>query len=128
MEEIEKKISAEGKKNIGRPREWTEERIADLADKLEEWAEQENSYALVQFCRNQKIQPNILSKLARRNEEFQSVLMYAKTCLASRMIENLNSKTGKCHPIFFNRYIRAYDFLLDEFLKDQEKTIFKKIK
>ena len=34
------------------------------------------------------------------------------------MIENLNSKTGKCHPIFFNRYIRAYDFLLDEFLKD----------
>ena len=120
MEEIEKKIRSVEKKKIGRPKEWTEERIADLADKLEEWAEQENSYALVQFCRNQKIQPNILSKLARGNEEFRSALSYTKTCLASRMIESLNSRDGNLHAAFFNKYIRLNDFFLDEFLKNQE--------
>lgn len=48
--------------------------------------------------------------------------MYAKCEIGSRMIESLNSKDGNCHPVFFNKYIRTYDFLLDEFLKDQEKT------
>ena len=121
MDEIEKKMFTEKKNKVGRPVEWTEERIADLADKLEEWAKQPDSFALVQFCRNQKIQPNKLSKLARENEEFRSALSYTKTCLASRMIESLNSKDGNLHPAFFNRYIRLNDFFLDEFLKNQEK-------
>ena len=114
--------TANTKRKMGRPLKWNDDNIEDLASKLVEWAEKDNSFALIQFCKEQKMQPNRISKLCAVSEYFKSALMYAKSCLASRMIESLNSKNGKCHPVFFNKYIRINDFLLDEFMKAQEKS------
>jgi hypothetical protein len=117
MAEIEKPV----KKKNGRPTEWTDEKIEKLGNKLEEWAVKDDSYALIQFCRDERIGKRKIHYLSLKSENFMNALMYTKACIASRMIENLHSKSGKCHPVFFNKYIRYNDFELDEFLKDQEK-------
>ena len=102
--------------------EWTDNRIADTADELLKWAEKTNSYALIQFCADENLQPNKLAKLAKESELFQSALMLTKAKLASRMITHINSKDGGCHPVFFNKYIRVNDWLLDQHLKEVENT------
>lgn len=106
----------------GRPEEWTEEKIRALGIKLEEWARKHDSYALVQFYRDERLTRKKIHYIASKNEKFLDSFMYTKACLASRMIESLNSKDGNCHPVFFNKYIRANDLELDEFMKTQEKT------
>jgi len=112
----------DGNKNkVGRPKEWTEDRISDLAVRLEEWTKKGTSYALVQFCHQERLCVSKLSDLARENEEFLEALSRAKGALASRMIENINKKDGTCHPIFFSRYIRANDYFLDQSIKEIEK-------
>ena len=110
------------KAKIGRPTKWTAEKIDEITNSLLEWVEIENSYALIQFCSYECITRHQLTHLSAKSPEFSSALSYAKAKIASRMITNINSKDGNCHPAFFNKYIRANDFLLDAFLKDQEKT------
>lgn len=123
MKEIEKKPHIVKKaKKMGRPPKWTEEKIGDMIYYLLDWIEKENSYALIQFCCHQCITKGQLTHLVEKSEDFARALSYAKSRIASRMIENINSKDGNCHPAFFNKYIRANDFLLDAFFKDQEKT------
>lgn len=117
------------KKNAGgRPEEWTKEKIKELGRKLEEWARKHDSYALVQFYRDERLTRFKLRYIASKSESFLHSLMYTKFCLASRMIESLNKKDGNCHPVFFNKYIRANDLELDEFMKDQEKAETDEIK
>ena len=114
-------MTAEIKNKGGRPKEWTKERIAQLAEKLLSWANKANAFALIQFCANQNICPTKIPDLARESEEFREALMCTKAKLASRMIESLNSKDGNCHPVFFNKYIRVNDYFLNQFMKDLEK-------
>ena len=121
MEQDRKRKLVE-KPKMGRPLKWTDEKINELAKKLEEWCKEPNAYALVQFCARERLNPTKLYLFAGKHEEFKEALSYAKSSIASRMIENLNSKSGNCHPAFFNKYIRYNDVLLDAFLKEQEKT------
>lgn len=122
MAKIKTNNSKIKKNKGGRPKEWTEDRISDLAIKLLDWAAKPDSYALIQFCNAQNICASKLSNLAKENEEFREALSRAKTRIAARMIENINSRDGNCHPIFFSRYIRANDYFLDQFMKEQEKV------
>jgi len=118
-----KDITKEEPKNVGgRPKEWTEERISETADKLLKWADKANSFALIQFCANNRFVPSKMGDLARENEGFREALMLTKAKLANRIIVSINSKDGNVHPVFFNKYIRANDYLLDLHLKDIEKA------
>ena len=121
MEESRKKKLVE-KTKMGRPVTWTDEIIEELADKLIKWAENENSFALAQFYRDEKITRTRLHYLASKSPNFKDALMYTRYSLASRMIESLIFKDGRCHPVFFNKYIRYVDVDLDAFMKEQEKT------
>lgn len=114
-------MTTQAPKTRGRPKFWTEDKIDTLAIDLIEWAKKDNSYALVQFCAETALIPEKFSKLAKENEEFRQALMYVKSILASRMIESLNLKDGRIHPVFFNKYIRLNDLILDEHCRELEK-------
>ena len=122
MTEI-KEIKSEVRINKGgRPKVWTEEKIADVALKIVKWAEESNAFALIQFCRKERIVPSKLSDLTKESEVFREALSYVKSILADKMIVSINSKDGRIHPAFFNKYIRLNDTILDMFMKDQEKV------
>jgi len=112
----------EPKKTMGRPKVWTDEKIDDYGDRLIKWAEKTDSFALIQFCAQENMVPSKIGNIARENENFRAALMITKAKLASRMIRKLNSKEGGCHPVFFNKYIRVNDWLLDQHLKEVENT------
>lgn len=122
MDEIENESIQKEKNKIGRPKIWDEHKAEDLTKKLLEWAEKTNSFAIIQFCKENKLAPQRYYELIKKSEIFSDASTYARLCIGSRIVENINSKEHVCHPAFFNKYIRSNDIFLDNHLKENEKN------
>jgi hypothetical protein len=89
----------DGSKNPGgKPKEWTDERISDLADKLEEWAASGDAKFLETFCQENQTYPQRLSEFAKDNAKFAEVLKIAKAACASSIAKA--TFLGICPPAF----------------------------
>tara|TARA_R110000868_G_scaffold185920_2_gene428005 strand:+ start:251 stop:700 length:450 start_codon:yes stop_codon:yes gene_type:complete len=106
---LEDKITANGK-IYGRPIEWTDERIEDLADKLLFWCRQDDSIMLTKFCADNEIIASELSHFEENNNKFAKALKLAKLNIAARREQMVNEE--KMNYGVYQRYQAMYDPLI----------------
>jgi len=73
-------------KNLGRPREWTDERIEKEADAFWEWLQLPTSFWFSQFATERGYPDKYIVDFAKRNENFRSVYEYAQTWQKNRLV------------------------------------------
>jgi hypothetical protein len=89
----------DGSKNPGgRPVEWTDERIEELAESLWIWCQEHTACYLETFCAQQRTYPQKLSELATRSPKFSEALKVAKASCASHLAEA--TAGGEVPPAF----------------------------
>lgn len=75
----------------GRPIEWTEDRIYDLADKLLIWAKIPDSKYLERFCADNETYPQKLSEISKgegdANRYFSEAHKIARSCCAANLAD-----------------------------------------
>jgi hypothetical protein len=78
----------DGTKNPGgRPPEWTEDRISELGDALEAWAQKPSAFYLETFCSLHRTYPQRLSEFAEKNAKFAESLKVAKASCAAHLAD-----------------------------------------
>lgn len=82
----------------GRPKVYTDEILAELAEKLEDWARQHTSCYLETFCRDNYLWPERLAEFAKENPRFASALKFARSSLACNLAEA--TAGGEMPPAF----------------------------
>lgn len=89
----------DGSKNPGgRPVEWTEDRILELAAALEKWSQAHTSCYLETFCATHRTYPQRLSEFAEKNPKFAEALKVAKASCAAHLAEA--TAGGEMPPAF----------------------------
>jgi hypothetical protein len=97
---------------IGRPREYN---LEEIAKKLVEWAQKEDSVNLNGFCADNGYVPSYITRWARENETFCAAYEYSKACLGKRRERKLSNN---------ELHVKAYDLnatVYDHFLKDEKR-------
>lgn len=89
----------------GRPPKWTKEKIEGLIGNLEEWAQHPSSLVLEQFCAQNGLYPELISRFADRNERFSQALKRAKASCVSHAVEALASGAAPAGMIFLLKNI-----------------------
>ena len=78
----------DGSKNPGgRPPEYTQAVIEDMADRLIDWAQNNDALYLESFCKRERTYPQRLSEFAKNNEKFAEALKIAKNANAANIGE-----------------------------------------
>lgn len=70
----------------GRPVEWTDELIEEMADKFKEWMSRKNSLWYEDFALEMGLDPDLLSVWAKQNEKFAGVYKKSKFWQKSLLI------------------------------------------
>jgi hypothetical protein len=111
------------KKKPGRPREYDAEKIAD---ELVEWAKQEDSINIAQFCADRGYLPGLIWRLEKESEDFSYAYTISRLKLAERRERMLN--TDLLNYGAWQRYQRGYDPFLakEEDEKDDKDAARKK--
>lgn len=99
----------------GRPREYDPD---ILAEELIEWAEDEDSINMAQFCADRGYLPSLIWRLELEYEEFSRAYQLAKLRLAERRERLFNANL--LHYATFQRYQAGYDAFLTH-AEDSEK-------
>jgi hypothetical protein len=71
----------------GRPREWTDELIEEMADRFETFMGRPDSIWYEDFCLEQGINPVLLGKWAKVNERFGEVYEKSKSWQKSKLVK-----------------------------------------
>ena len=79
----------------------------DIANKLVEWAQLDDSYNLNGFCAKNFIVPEKLSQWAKEDDYFRQAYLYAKGCLGDRRERALAE--NKIHAKAYDANINVYD-------------------
>lgn len=103
------------KRTAGRPRVYDSEKIAK---ELMEWANNEYSINIVQFCAEYEYLPGLIWRLNLESEEFSRAYTIAKMKLAARRENLLNANLLNYGA--WQRYQRDFDPFLDANETDRE--------
>jgi len=94
---------------MGRPVEWTEERIAKEADDFLEWAKKPDSYSFEKFCcyRKEPYNRQRLYELTHQNKHFADVFLTVKDMVRQNREEACAN--NKFNTAVYNRTASFYD-------------------
>ena len=70
----------------GRPKEWTPELIEEMADRFNAFMNRPDAIWYEDFCLEQGIDPDLLSKWAKTNERFNGVYIRSKVWQKSKLV------------------------------------------
>jgi len=71
----------------GRPREWTHDLIEEMADRFEAFMSRPDSIWYEDFCLEQGIDPDLLTKWSKINEKFNGVYVRSKVWQKSKLVK-----------------------------------------
>lgn len=94
---------------LGRPQEWTEERIKVEADALFEWADSSKATSLELFCRSrpEKYTRSHIYLMVHRSETFRDAFLYAREQIAGNREDAVAS--GRMHQAVYAKTCTFYD-------------------
>lgn len=72
----------------GRPKQWTDDRIEQVAKDLEEWflADEENVFYQAFFATRKELHPDMIARFRRVNEEFNRTVKRIETLQQMRLV------------------------------------------
>ena len=71
----------------GRPKEWTEDLINEMADRFEAFMSRQDKIWYEDFCLEQGIDPDLLTKWSKTNEKFNGVYVKSKMWQKSKLVK-----------------------------------------
>jgi hypothetical protein len=71
----------------GRPKEWTDSLIEEMADKFDTWMQRPDSIWYEDFCLEEGIDADLLSKWAKLNTKFSGVYRKSKMWQKSKLVK-----------------------------------------
>lgn len=100
--------------SVGRPRKWDRR---ELARKMLEWAIKDDSLNLNGFCASLILDPTMVTRYAREDEEFRLAYDATKAIIGKRREEKLTR--GELHVKAYDLNATVYDRFLKEERQDQ---------
>lgn len=71
----------------GRPKEWTDALIEEIADRFDAWMDRPDSIWYEDFCLEHGLDPDLLSKFSKKNEKFRGVYIKSKVWQKSKLVK-----------------------------------------
>ncbi len=99
--------------------------LRDYAKSLRKWADNDDSYILLEWMNANKLLYEHLYEFKKRSDEFAQAVNYAKQCISMRLHKRLAE--NKINPSYYHRIIRMYDTGLER-KENEDKELEYKLK